>query len=176
MVRKNETAIGPTPPRGVTGLHTLGNLALLELHKVAFICSRSCPAALASRLRDWASRCRTGTCVVSGFQSPMEKALLRHLLEAGLPAIQVLASGLPASLDHDLQAPLAAGRLLVVTRYAASVTHPCRDKCRQRNRMLLELSDEVVIGYASAGGTLERFCREYGAIKRFTFVLEGDGG
>ena len=106
----------------------------------------------------------------------MEKALLRHLLDAGLPVIQVLASGLPASLDDALQAPLAAGRLLVITRYAASVNHPCRDKCWQRNRMLLELSDEVVIGYASAGGTLERFCREYGGIKRFTFVLQGDGG
>lgn len=177
MIRSNQTAAASTPDRGVSDLHTLGNLSLFELRKIAFLCSQKCPVALWPKLRDWAAGASLkGSCVISGFHSPMEKELLAHLVEVGVPVILALASGLPGCLAEELMAPMAAGRLLLVTRYAASVTHPCRDKCRQRNRMMLEWSDEVVVGYASAGGTLERLCREYDGSKRFTFLFQEERG
>ncbi len=49
-------------------LHTLVNTALLNLHKVAFLCSRKCPAAVVLKSYDWAIEQRDkGVCVISGF-------------------------------------------------------------------------------------------------------------
>ena len=155
--------------------HTLGNIALLQLHKVAFLCSRDCPADLVPLVRDWAMELRaSGVCVISGFHSRLERSVLQHLLAGSQPVILALARGLKVPLEPELQAPLAAGRLLAVTRYASSVSHPCAEKCYQRNRLMLELADEVVVGYAAPGGNLERLCAEYGGGKPVRY-LRGTG-
>ena len=39
-------------------------------------------------------------------------------------------------------------------------THASEETCYQRNRLMLELADEIVIGYASPGGNLERLLGE----------------
>lgn len=57
-----------------------------------------------------------------------------------------------------IRAALNAGRLLIITRYADSVTHAPNPA--QRNRLMMELTDEIVIGYTSPGGNLERLCGE----------------
>jgi predicted Rossmann fold nucleotide-binding protein DprA/Smf involved in DNA uptake len=147
-------------------LHTLGNLGLLDLHKVAFLCSRACPAALHSAIREWAIRQReNGVCVISGFHSPLERMVLQCLLPGSQPIILALACGIRPVIEPELGAALAAGRLLKVTRYAPSVSHPCAEKCFQRNRMMLELADEIVVAYASPGGELEKLCVGYGVVK-----------
>jgi len=163
-------------------LHTLGNTDLLQLHKVAFLCSRSVPADLEPLVREWAERqCADGVCVISGFHSSVEQKVLRYLLAGSQPVILALACGITPRLEAQFQEPLAAGRLLTITRYAASVTHPCREKCRQRNRLMLELADEVMIGYAAAGGELERLCGQYRGRKPMRSIMEastdqGGGG
>jgi hypothetical protein len=154
--RKNEAAMSK-----IAAYHTLGNENLLALHKIAFLCSRNCPAAVARKSRDWAIAQREkGSCVISGFHSRIEKEVLYRLLEGTQPIIVALARGIMKKLDPDMQAPLDAGRLLIVTRYAESVTHACEDSCFHRNRLMLELADETVIAYASPGGSLERLCGE----------------
>jgi len=151
--------------------HTLGNAALLELPKVAFLCSRRCPEAAAPAILAWArAQAQAGTCVVSGFHSEMEQRVLGILLADAVPVILGLARGIPPAPAAELVEPLAAGRLLLVTQYAASVTHPCRDKCRQRNRMLVQVADRVVVGYAARGGELEQLCRLVTAGKPVQFL------
>lgn len=141
--------------------HTLGNLDLLSLYKTAFLCSRNCPAEAARKSLLWADaqRDREG-CLLSGYQSRIEKDVLQRLLEGSQSVIVALATGIMVRFDPCLQAALDAGRLLVVTRYADSVTHACEDKCFQRNRLMMELADETVVAYAAPGGNLERLCRE----------------
>jgi len=142
--------------------HTLGNKELLKLHKVAFLCSRSCPASLVPKIRQWAVEQRSvGICVISGFHSRIEKKVFSLLLEGSQPVILALASGIKKEIEPELQPALVDGRLLTITRYAPSVTHPCEEKCYQRNRLMLELADEIVVAYASPGGNLERLCAEY---------------
>jgi predicted Rossmann fold nucleotide-binding protein DprA/Smf involved in DNA uptake len=146
--------------------HTLGNAGLMSLHKVAFLCSRSCPADLLPRVRDWAiEQCANGVCVISGFHSRPEKTVLHHLLQGSQPIILALASGIKKDIEPEFQIPLAAGRLLMITRYAPSVTHPCQEKCYQRNRLMMELANEVFVAYASQGGNLARLCSEYAGVK-----------
>jgi len=157
--------------------HTLGNGKLLRLHKVAFLCSRSFPTDLVPCVREWADRqCADGVCVISGFHSRVEKTVLRCLLAGSQPIIVALASGLNSHLESQFQEPLAAGRLLVITRYAASVSHACQEKCYQRNRLMLQLADEVVVAYAAPGGNLERLCAEYRGVKPMRSVTEAGKG
>ena len=163
---------------GVDGsFHTLGNGALLSLHKVAFLCSRNCPAGLLAKARDWAVEQRqSGVCVISGFHSRIEKEVLHQLLQGSQPVIVALDSGMKAFPPPELRAPLDDGRLLAITRYATSVSHPCEDKCYQRNRLMWQLADEVTVGYASPGGNLERLCSAYAGTGPLRYLLDpGDG-
>ena len=147
--------------RSEAAYHTYGNRELLTLYKIAFLCSRNCPASVVTKSCDWARAQRaTGSCVISGFHSRIEKDVLHHLLLGRRPIILALARGMMKRLEPELQAALDAERLLIVTRYADSVTHACEDSCFQRNRLMMELADETVIAYASPGGKLERLYRE----------------
>ena len=142
-------------------MHCIGNEELLKLHKVAFLCSRKFPAGVALKSYQWADEQREkGTCVISGYHSPIEKDVLCRLLQGRQPIIIAMAKGLKR-LDQEWDEAIAAGRLLVISRYADSVSHPCESKCYQRNRMMMELADRIVIAHASAGGNLERLCAEY---------------
>ena len=154
-------------------LHSLGNLDLLSLPKVAFLCSRSCPPVLEPLVRDWAAeQCANGVCVISGFHSRIEKKVLHFLLQGSQPIILALASGISSQIEKELQDPIASGRLLAITRYAPSVTHPCEEKCYQRNRLMMELADEILIAYAAPGGNLERLCAEVRGGKPLRFLTE----
>ena len=149
---------------------------MLSLRKVAFLCSRNSPAALDSQVRDWAVRqCHDGVCVISGFHSRLEKLVLHFLLQGSQPIILVLACGFKSEVEPELQGPLAAGRLLAITRYAPSVTHPCQEKCHQRNRLMLELADGAVVAYAAPGGNLERLCAEYRGRKPLRGLSDSEG-
>ena len=149
-----------------TSLHTLGNLELLSLHKVAFLCSRNCPAEAQAKSRNWAAaQCEKGICVVSGFHSRIERDVLHCLLKGKQPIVLALAKGLTKQPEPELQDAFEAGRLLIVTRYAESVSHACEDSCFHRNRLMMQLADETVIAYASPGGKLEKLCRECPGVK-----------
>ena len=59
----------------------LGNKNILKLTKVAFLCSRKCPASIVLKSYDWAIAQReVGKCVISGFHSKIEKDVLHYLL------------------------------------------------------------------------------------------------
>lgn len=137
-------------------MHSVGDADLLKLYKVAFFCSRTFPPEAALKAYRWADEQRqAGICVISGYHSPVEKEVLRRLLAGTQPVIVAMAQGLKR-LSPDWEDHLSAGRLLVVSLYAESVSHPCESKCYQRNRMMMEMADRIVIGHASAGGALER--------------------
>lgn len=141
-------------------MHSLGNLQLLGHYKVAFLCSRKFPEEAALNSCRWADEQREkGICVISGYHSPIERDVLHRLLKGSQPIIIALAKGLQ-NLDGELHPHIEAGRLLVITRYADSVSHACEDKCFQRNRMMIGMADAIVVAYASKGGKLERLCGE----------------
>ena len=142
-------------------LYTLGNTNLLQQHKVAFLCSRKCPAAVVLKSFDWAIEQRDkGTCVISGFHSRIEKDVLHYLLKGTQPVILALARGMMKKQPPEIKEALDANRLLIITRYADSVIHASEETCYQRNSLMMELADVIVIGYASPGGNLERLCSE----------------
>lgn len=85
--------------------------------------------------------------------------------------ILALARGMMKKWPPEIKAALDANRLLIIPRCADSVTHASEETCFQRNRMMMELADEVVIGYASPGGNLEGVCRS-GGLKKIALCVK----
>ena len=135
----------------------IGNKTLLELPKTAFLCSRKVPANVILKCYDWAIEQRqAGNCVISGFHSRLEKDVLHYLLKGRQPIIVGLARGLKQKVETELERPLKEGRLLILSPFDKAVKRVTEQTSEMRNRMMLELADEVVIGYASKDGLLEK--------------------
>lgn len=152
-------------------LKYFGNQHLLKLHKTAFLCSRKIQAAAVLKCYDWAIKMRNeGKCVISGFHSPLEKDLFSILIKGKQPVIISLARGLKQKLEPELQQPMDDGRLLVITPFDETVKRVTEKTATVRNRMMIELTDEVVVGFASEGGNLKKMLQmQSGHIEYLTF-------
>lgn len=135
----------------------LGNKELLQLNKTAFLCSRKIPASVVLKCYDWAIEQRDkGKCIISGFHSQLEKDVLHYLLKGKQPIIIALARGLKEKIEPEFQKPLEQGRLLIITPFDKKVKRVTEQTAATRNKMMIELADNITVGYASIGGQLEK--------------------
>ncbi len=133
-----------------------GNIELLKIHKTAFLCSRDVPASVVLKCYDWAIAQRNaGHCIISGFHSQIEKDVLHYLLKGTQPIIVALARGLKEMIDPELIKPLEKGRILIISPYDKTVKRVTEQTAEIRNKMMIELADNITVGYASEGGKLE---------------------
>jgi predicted Rossmann fold nucleotide-binding protein DprA/Smf involved in DNA uptake len=140
-----------------------GNTDLLTISKTAFLCSRQVPASVVLKCYDWAIEQREkGNCVISGFHSPIEKDVLHYLLKGKQPIILALARGLKEKLEQELVKPLELGRLLIITPFDNTVKRVTEQTAEVRNRLMLELSDQLVIGYESPKSNFKVLLDNYG--------------
>lgn len=128
----------------------LGNRALLDLPMTAF---------LASRGRDVACHAPAGwpvrpQCVVSGFLSPMERAVFDACLTVGIPMVWVSARGFGFGMPSPVQRAIDAGKLLIMTPFAADVTRFSSARAAWCNQYALHLASNIVIGQLSQDGML----------------------
>ncbi len=134
----------------------IGNETLLELKKTAFLCSRSIPASVVLKCYDWAIEQReAGNCIISGFHSQLEKDVFHYLLKGEQPIIIALARGLKEKIEPELVKPLEKGRILIISPFDKTVKRVTEQTAEIRNKMMIELADNITVGYASEGGKLE---------------------
>jgi predicted Rossmann fold nucleotide-binding protein DprA/Smf involved in DNA uptake len=137
-----------------------GEAALLDEPLLGLIASRECPGHVLlktlDRVSEWA---RAGRVIVSGFHSPLEQQVLRSLLRRKGRAVRVLARGFASNgtdyrpMPEEREA-LDAGRLLVISAFAANITRTTRATALSRNRLVLALATEIVVPYVAAGSPL----------------------
>jgi hypothetical protein len=139
----------------------IGNQELLKLHITAFLCSRSIPASIVLRCYDWAIHQReSGICVISGFHSQIERDVFHYLEKGNQPIIIAMARGIPASLPITLKKSVESGRILIITPFDKNVTRVTNETASIRNKMMIELADKVVIGFADPNGKLNHILSE----------------
>lgn len=135
----------------------LGDEALLKCEKVGFLASRRVPPEAVMRCLDWATRMRDeGVCVMSGFQSPLEKEVLNILLKGTSPLILVLARRMwdERHIPTLFRKPLAEGRLLVVSPVSQSIRRVDARSAAQRNRYIRDHADSLFLGALDPDGSL----------------------
>jgi len=136
---------------------SIGNKELLKLRKIAFLCSREIPASVVLKCYDWAIEQREkGNCVISGFHSKIEKDVFHYLLAGTQPVIIALARGMKGKIEPELKSAIEAGRLLIISPFENKVKRVTVETAERRNRFMIELADEVVIGFAAKGGIIEK--------------------
>lgn len=134
-----------------------GNSELLKLKSTTFLCSRQVPANTVLKCYDWAIEQREkGNCIISGFHSTIEKDVLHYLLKGKQPIIIALARGLKEKIEPVFEKPLAEGRLLFITPFNKEIKRVTAQTAAVRNAMMIELADQITIGYANREGQLQK--------------------
>lgn len=149
------------------GVKTLGNAELLRCDKVAFLSSRKVPPRVVIKCYDWAVAVRdSGRCVIGGFQSALERDVLRLLLERGTqPVVMVLARKMWQVVPMEYRAPIESGRLLVVSPVSQSIRRVSEASALVRNRYVLQNCASAMFAAIHPGGSLERLLGEFPELK-----------
>ena len=140
----------------------LGAVGLLQGPLTAFFASRQCPGTAIRSAIAWAvQQARDRCAVIGGFHSPLEQSVLRLLLEAGSPAVVVLARPVDgASIKSAWHDALGAGTLAVISR-SSSTLRLTEKASFYRNDLAARLANGIVIGHASHDGMLARQCARW---------------
>jgi predicted Rossmann fold nucleotide-binding protein DprA/Smf involved in DNA uptake len=140
----------------------LGHEQLYSLPSVGFLCSRKAVSGAVLRCYDWALAMReSGTCIMSGFHSPLEQDVLHFLLKGQQPVIAVLSSKLKTTYSKEMQLALDEGRLLIVSPFEILPVRPTTTTAQVRNEFIFNHCQRVVVGYASKNGQLWKLSEKY---------------
>lgn len=121
----------------------LGNQSLLSMPKTAFLASNTIPLEMVLRCYDWAVRMRNEKrCIISGFNSKLERDVWDFLIEGTQPIILVLARKMLSRIPPHLQTLFDADRLLIVSTTASP--RQSKTTAFARNRYICELADEIL--------------------------------
>ncbi|HYU19896.1 MAG TPA: DNA-processing protein DprA [Chloroflexota bacterium] len=148
-------------PRAPVALTTLGSVDVLRQRMVALVCSVRCPGSVVTQTYELVRALRdAGVTLIGGFHSPMERECLDLLLRGGQPVIVCPARSIERIRPPaDWKAPLANGRLLVLSPFEAGRRRASADLAQSRNELVAALADEVLIAYAEPGGKTEALAR-----------------
>ncbi len=128
----------------------VGNEKLLELPKTGFLASRG------ANVPHGRLPVKAGAAIISGFLSPMERAVFKAGLEQLRPLIWVKPWGLEP--ENDLSPPARAavheGRLLIISPFAEDVEAPSLRRAAWCNQYVLTHCDRMVVGHLNPGGML----------------------
>jgi len=120
----------------------LGNKELLKQPKTAFLASSTIPVEMVLKCYDWAVKMRDeGRCIISGFNSRLEKDVWDFLVKGKQPIILVLARAMYKTIPADLQPLLNSGRLLIIS--TSNAARQSKTTALARNRYICELADRI---------------------------------
>lgn len=121
----------------------LGNPELLDRYLVAFFASRETPEDVAKRACQWAETiCQTDKVEISGFHSPVEKEVLRILLEHKHPVVLALGRSVYKRVPKEFEIPIAENRMTII-----SICNAVRQGwwiTQNRNWTIADWADECV--------------------------------
>ena len=159
-----------TNGKHIRNVQMIGNAGLMGLPKTAFLSSRKVAPAAVMRCYDWATGMRGGggtpggsagrvtlPCVVGGFQSALERDVLKLLLpDGGPPIVMVLARGMWRSVPMEYREAINAGRMLVVSLFSQDVVRVSKETAEKRNGWILDHCDEAALASLDPNGSLAR--------------------
>ncbi len=138
-------------------LYVLGDVALLHHPLLALLASVRCPGDAILRAYDLARELRdAGVPVVGGFHSPMEKECLDLLLRGQQPVVICPARSLSGMrVPAAWRAPIADGRILLVSPFDERQRRVTAELAEQRNRLVSKLAAAVLVLHAGPGSQTE---------------------
>ena len=131
----------------------LGNRDLLNRKLTAFLASRTVQTAQVMACYDWATSLSAETdCVVSGFQSPIERDVLHFLLKKRIPIVVVLARSIYKNIPEELSEAYENGHVLFIS--VSNATRINQNAAKARNQYVAGLASSIVFGMLSKDSSL----------------------
>ena len=137
----------------------IGNLKLLNCHKIGFLSSQKNHPDTINKIIKWLEKLGDEICIVSGFQSKNESVLLDLLLKRNKKIIMVLSREIYDKHPTRFSKALASGRMLIISPFDNMLKVTTRDTAKIRNQFVIDTSDEIVIGDLSTGGMLDNMLK-----------------
>jgi putative transposase len=126
----------------------VGNAELLTRPKLGFLASRGSEAAHGSL------PLKPGEAIISGFLSPMERAVFKAGLEHKRPLIWVVPCAPPREGTGLMHQALTDGRLLMVSPFSDDIDAPSLRRAAWCNQYVLAHCDRLAVGRLTPGGML----------------------
>jgi len=143
------------------GCSFLGNEGLMQAPKTSFLSSRKISPDAVMGSHAWAAKIReTDACVIGGFQSDLEKDVLRFLLRGICSIVIVEARKARKVVPVELREAFKAGRLLFVSLPEAKNARTGTSAAIQRNKFVLDHSERHVFGSVDPAGNLAPLVRK----------------
>ena len=152
----------------------LGNLDILTMPLLGFFCATRCPGNVILRTYDLALALRdAGIPVIGGFHTPMEKECLEVLLRGQQPVVICPARNIERlRLPLNWRKPYDAGRLLVLSPFAAHQRRPTTESAEYRNGFVATLATHIFVAYAGPGSKTAQLCGELVAQHRRAYTFD----
>jgi len=141
----------------------LGNRALMDMPKMGFLASRG-EAVPHGRLP-----VRSNEAIVSGFLSPMERAVFKACLENQKPVIWMKPWGLEEKAA-SVNLAIEAGRLLLVSPFDDAIDVPSARRAAWCNQYVMEHCDRLVVGHLNPDGMLACILSEANPDMEITYL------
>lgn len=133
----------------------VGNIDLIDYPHTAFLCSRNVPTPKINAIIEWAQNVTdSSVCMVCGFQTSVEYQVVRSFILNKVPVIIVFSTAIPEITDKELLSAIDDGLLLILSQ--CSEEKPSSDAYQERNALILELSDHIIVGYCTRGGNIAK--------------------
>lgn len=159
---------------GLPAIASKGNLQVLDRTLIGFFCSVRCPGDIILKMYDLARTLRKSeVTLVGGFQTPMEKDCLSLLLRGTITIVVCPARGMGRMrVPVEWKKPLFDGCLLILSFFDYDVHRPTAKISSQRNSIVADISDRLLITYAEPGGKTEQLCKVALARGKSVFTIE----
>ena len=140
---------------------TIGNKDLLDRPLIAVLASRTINPTSVMPALDWATEKaqNPNVTIISGFQSTIEKKILRYLLDGKCGIVLVLARSMYKSIPDEYQQPIADGRMLLLslTDYSQTV----RSTALRRNHFIADRAEQLLFISLNAQSSLMALYESY---------------
>lgn len=115
------------------------------------------PVRSCAKSYEWAKQQRAEeSCIVCGNHSQREKDVFEILLKGKQPLILVLPRGLKKRWSKVWLNNIDIGRLLIISPFRRDVSRITRDTAVVKNQTIIEISDNIVIGFKTQSGQLDK--------------------
>ena len=130
-----------------------GNKELLDRHLVAFFASRTSPPEALDLARQWAHEiAKTDKVVISGFHSPIERAVLEILLAHKCSIVVALGRSLYRNIPEYLRMAHSENRVLFVS--FRDLSRQNRSSSQMRNWCVADMAEDTVLAPYSSSSQL----------------------
>lgn len=160
---------------GPADLAVIGDAALLDRYLLAVFGSARSPVEAVRAGKMFAGLIPDTISVISGFHSPVEAQWHRQLCRRDVGLILAVARSLDSlTVRTEWKERLNAGRMLVISPFAAGYNWRTRDSALQRNRFIAAMADAILILCAAPGSATEGLAKECLARGKPVYALSPD--